>query len=61
MSKLVWDPARGKFVSGPPRVLPACEGSRHVAPRMYLGVDGRHYVGGTVVAKCPTCGKELAV
>jgi hypothetical protein len=54
MPKLRYDAARGRYV------LPACEGSRHVAPRMYLGVDGRHYVGGTVVAKCPTCHQELA-
>jgi hypothetical protein len=38
-----------------------CEGARHVAPGMYLGLDARWYIGREVQRKCPTCGQVLAV
>jgi hypothetical protein len=60
VSKLRYDGQRG-FVPqlAATRQLPACEGSRHFGPGMYLGVDGRYYVGGAVQAKCPSCHQPL--
>lgn len=52
--KLRYDAARARY-------LPACEGQKHVAPGMYLGLDARWYVGNVVQSKCPTCGQALPV
>lgn len=56
MSKLLYDAARARYV---PAKLPPCEGAKHHAPRMYLGVDSRWYVGQQVQARCPSCGEAL--
>lgn len=42
-------------------IIKICEGHRHVAPGMYLGVDARWYVRNQVQSKCPTCGQALPV